>query len=137
MQLLSSLQALLLLFFAGNNSTSQHNATIESIHTHRGGVGTGIGGTYGPQELLQIYGLVTLKIRPVANLDVLFSLQNSNGTIIAIGEGLTNQTGIANVGYRLPAPDPNATEIVFGAWTITGSLNLSQGYSDQHHILYL
>ncbi len=46
--------------------------------------------------------------------------------MIAIGNGLTNQTGIAVVQYRLPAPDPNATEITFGIWNITASLNLSQ-----------
>ena len=56
---------------------------------------------------------------------VSFSMQNPNGTVIAVGNGLTNQTGIATVQYRLPAPDPNATEITFGIWNITASLNLS------------
>ena len=62
----------------------------------------------------------------LANQDVSFSMQNPNGTTIAIGDGLTNQTGIAVVQYRLPAPDPNATEITFGIWNITASINLSQ-----------
>ncbi len=43
-----------------------------------------------------------------------------------MADGLTNQTGIATVQYRLPAPDPNATEITFGIWNITASLNLSR-----------
>ena len=107
-----------------SNSTSQ-NGTIQ-VFTDKGGIGTGISGTYGPQDLLKIYGLVTYQNLMVSNQSVSFSLQNSNGTIISVGNGLTNQSGIAHVEYRLPAPDPNATMIVFGTWTITASVNVSQ-----------
>ncbi len=100
-------------------------ATLQ-VFTNKGGINAGFGGTYGPRDLLQTYALVISQNVSVANQDVSFSLQNPNGTMIAIGNGLTNQTGIATVRYRLPAPDPNATEITFGTWNITASLNLSQ-----------
>ena len=104
-----------------SNSSIQCNSL--SIHKQRQ-QGSSNGGTYGP-DLLQIYGLVTSHNVSVADQDVSFSLQNPNGTVIAVGDGLTNQTEIANVEYRLPAPNPNATEIVFGIWNITASINLS------------
>ncbi len=107
-----------------SNSSSQ-NGTIQ-VFTDKGGIGASSGGTYGPQDLLRIYGLVTYQNVTVSNQSVLFSLQNSNGTTISVGNGVTNQSGIANVEYRLPAPNPNSTIIAFGTWTITASANVSQ-----------
>jgi len=101
------------------------NATLQ-VFTNRGGIGASNGGTYGPRDLLQIYSSVASQNVSAANQDISFSMQNPNGTTIAIGNALTNQTGIASIQYRLPAPDPNATEITFGTWNITASLNLSQ-----------
>ena len=101
------------------------NATLQ-VFTNRGGIGASNVGTYGPRDPLQIYALVTSQNVSAANQDISFSMQNPNGTTIAIGSALTNQTGIAAVQYRLPAPDPNATEITFGTWNITASLNLSR-----------
>lgn len=104
---------------------SLSNATLQ-VFTNRGGIGANNGGTYGPRDLLQIYASVTSQNVSAANQDVSFSMQNPNGTTIAIGDALTNQTGIAVVQYRLPAPDPNATEITFGICNIIASINLSQ-----------
>lgn len=106
-------------------SANLNNATLQ-VFTNKGGIGASNGGTYGPRDPLQIYALVTSQNVSAANQDVSFSMENPNGTTIAIGNALTNQTGIATVQYRLPAPDPNATEITFGVWNITASLNLSQ-----------
>lgn len=108
-----------------NTTTSNLSSATLQVFTGRGSRGSSNGGTYGPQDLLQIYGLVTSQNVSVPDQTVSFSLQNPNGTVIAVGDGLTNQTGIANVQYRLPAPNPNATEIVFGIWNITASINLS------------
>ncbi len=106
-----------------NNSTTQ-NATL-LVFTDKGGLGTGMSGTYGPQDLLKIYGLVTYHNLTVSNLTVSFTMQNPNGTTITVGNGVTNQSGIANVEYRLPAPQPNSTNSVFGTWKITASADIS------------
>ncbi len=107
-----------------SNSSSQ-NGTIQ-VFTDKGGIGFSNGGTYGPQDLLRIYGLVTIQNITISNQSVSFSLQNPNGTLISVGNALTNQSGIAHVEYRLPAPNPNSTIIAFGTWIITASTNVSQ-----------
>ena len=101
------------------------NSTIE-LFTDKAPIDAGIGGTYGPQDLIQIYALVNYQGNVLPNQDVLFSVKNSNGTSIAIRDGKTNDSGVAHVEYRLPAADPNASEVVFGTWSITASFDISQ-----------
>ena len=107
------------------NSTLQ-NALIQ-VFTNKGGIfASGTSATYGPQDLLEIYALLTYQKSAVPDQYVSFSVQNTNGTIMAITSAITNQTGIAHVEYRLPSPDPNATQIVFGTWTITATFEVLQ-----------
>ena len=107
------------------NSTLQ-NALIQ-VFTNKGGIfASGTSATYGPQDLLEIYALLTYQKSAVPDQYVSFSVQNTNGTIVAVTSAITNQTGIAHVEYRLPSPDHNATQIVFGTWTITASFEVLQ-----------
>jgi len=107
------------------NSTLQ-NARIQ-VFTDKGGIfASGTSATYGPQDLLEIYALLTYQKSAVPDQYVLFSVQNTNGTIMAITSAITNQTGIAHVEYRLPSPDLNATQFVFGPWTITANFDVLQ-----------
>jgi hypothetical protein len=113
------------------SSSPSTNATLQNariqVFTNKGGIAaSGTSATYGPQDLIEIYALLTYQNSAVPNQDISFSVQNTNGTIIAITDAVTNQTGIAHVEYRLPAPDPNATQIVFGTWTITASFEVLQ-----------
>ncbi len=113
------------------SSSPSTNATLQNakirVFTNKGGIdASGTSATYGPRDLLEIYALLTYQNSSVPYQDISFSVQNSNGTIIAIEDAVTNQTGIAHVEYRLPAPDPNATQIIFGTWTITASFEVLQ-----------
>jgi hypothetical protein len=113
------------------SSSPSTNATLQNariqVFTNKGGIAaSGTSATYGPRDLLEIYALLTYRNSAVPNQDISFSVQNTNGTIIAIRDAVTNQTGIAHVEYRLPAPDPNATQIIFGTWKITASFEVLQ-----------
>lgn len=115
----------------GVSPTPSPNPELQNAHiqvfTNKGGIGaSGTSATYGPQDLLEIYALLTYQNSALPDQDLSFSVQNDNGTIIAIEDAVTNQTGIAHVEYRLPSPDPNATLIVFGTWKITASLKVLQ-----------
>ncbi len=109
------------------NSTPLQNATI-TVFKNKGGIpAAGSMATYGPRDLIKIYALVTYQNQVFSNQSVLFSIQNTNGSVIATQVAPTNQSGIAQIEYGLPSPDPNATQIVFGTWSITASLSIAQG----------
>jgi len=102
------------------------NATL-SVFTNKAGVSDSTEtATYGPQDLIIIYGSLSYQKSAVANQEISFEIQNSQGTLVAIADSVTNQTGIAQIKYRLPSPDVNATQFVFGTWKITASLTEQQ-----------
>jgi hypothetical protein len=104
------------------NVVSNAQSTNLDIFTDKSGVGTEVnGGLYGPLELLQMYASVTNNNAPIVDQSVLFTVQNSNNTIIAVRQGITNDTGIASAQFRLPTPDPSAPQNSFGMWSITAS----------------
>ncbi len=105
---------------------AQQNAVVD-VFTNKGGVGQNvISDAYGPQELVQMYGLVTYNGAPVVNKDVSFVVRNGDGVTIATRVGRTNDTGIAYAEYRLPWPDTSIPEVVFGNWSIVASVDVSQ-----------
>lgn len=114
-----------------SSSSPSTNSSLESAEiqafTNKGGIfASGTSATYGPQDLMEIYALLTYQKSGVPNQAITFSVQNTNGTTVAVASAFTNQTGYAHVEYRLPSPDPAATEIVFGTWTITASFEVLQ-----------
>ena len=95
------------------------------LSTDEGGTGSGVSsGTYGPLQLMQMYASVTNKNAPVPDENVVFSIQNSNSSVILVRQGTTNQTGIASANFRLPTPDPSTPQNKFGTWSITASVNI-------------
>jgi hypothetical protein len=101
-----------------------HNFTLQ-IFTNKGPLGAGNGGTYGPQDLMELYALVGYQNTPLHNQDVTFSVKSPNGSAFSVREGKTNNSGIAKVEYRLPSPDKMPL-VVFGTCTITASINAAQ-----------
>lgn len=88
------------------------------------GVGSQVNGTvYGPLQLLQVYATISSYSVSIADESVAFSMQNNNGSTIAIRQGITNQTGVASASFRLPVIDPATPQYQFGAWSITVSVN--------------
>src|SRR5208283_4937340 len=108
-----------------NVVSSSHSAYID-VFTDKGGVGTGTSsGLYGPLELLQMYASVTNGNASMPDQSVLFVVQNSNKSVIAVLQGITNNTGITSADFRLPSPDPSAPQNNFGTWFITASANVT------------
>ena len=104
------------------------NKTVVSIGVFAAQGGTGSTasiGEYGPLQIVQMYATVILDNVSMPNQNVLFSIQNSNSTVIAVKQGLTNATGIASNNFRLPTPDPSTPQISFGIWTIKASVNVA------------
>lgn len=108
-----------------SNPASQ-NATLQ-VFTNKGGItASNESATYGPQDLIIISAYLTYQNSAVPNQDVSFAVQSTNGTIVAVQDSITNQSGIAQVQYTLPSPNSNAQQTIFGTWTITASSNLQQ-----------
>jgi hypothetical protein len=102
------------------------NATL-TVFTNKAGVSDSTEtATYGPQDPIIISASLSYQKSAVANQEISFEIQNSQGTLVAIADSVTNQTGIAQIKYRLPSPDMNATQFVFGTWKITASLTVQQ-----------
>ena len=104
----------------------QPPASLIEVFTDRGGTGANPNsGVYGPEDLVQMYALVSYNQAPVANQEVSFSVENSNGSIIDVRVAETNSTGYAYSDYRLPWPNTANPQIEFGNWSITATTCLS------------
>jgi hypothetical protein len=112
-----------------NNATitaNQPPASLIEAFTGRGGAGANPNsGVYGPQDLVQMYALVTYDQASVANQEVSFLVQNPNGTVVDVRVAETNSTGYAYSDYRLPWPDTTTPQVEFGQWSITATTDLS------------
>jgi hypothetical protein len=107
--------------------TNVRDVTKVDVFTDKGGRSAGTNSdAYGPQELIKIYAFVTYRDAPVVNKDVAFSIRNQNGDLIDLRVARTNTTGYAYADYRLPWPDSSTPEVMFGTWSIVGSVDVSQ-----------
>jgi hypothetical protein len=82
-----------------------------------------------PQELVILYAWVTYNEAPVANKLVAFQVNNpanaiQNMTIIGISS--TDQNGVATFSFRIPWPDENAEEIIFGEWFAIATVDIAE-----------
>ena len=106
------------------NIVSNPQDTQIDVFTDRGGNGQGANSSaYGPLQTVQIYALVSNHNNPLAKQNVLFNVKSANGSNYALIQGTTNQSGIANTQFRLPAPDPSSPITSLGTWTITATVN--------------
>jgi hypothetical protein len=80
-----------------------------------------------PNELVILYANVTYNDYPTANQLVGFRIDNSPNAfknITTVYTSLTNQSGIAQVSFRIPWPDENAEQIIFGEWTVIATADI-------------
>jgi hypothetical protein len=107
-----------------NVELPQQLAQIDVI-TQNGGEGqNATSGPFGPQQLVQLYALVTYDGAPVANKEVTFTVIDPNGVIIAVNTALTNTTGYATSEYRTPWLSSGNPD--FGTWTVLAYVEVSQ-----------
>ncbi len=108
----------IILIITANDTADSASAIINVVQSFNLQVFTDAD-TYGPLQLVQIYGLATDQNVSVPGALVDFSIQCPNGSLISTVSNVTNGTGIAYTNFRLP--DPNPTENLFGNWSITAS----------------
>jgi hypothetical protein len=100
---------------------------VVSIEVSTSGGGSGSGASsviYGPLQLVQMYASVTYSGISMPDQNVLFSIQNSNDSIVSTRDSLTNQTGIASANFTIPPIDPTSPQYSFGAWSIIASVDI-------------
>jgi hypothetical protein len=81
-----------------------------------------------PQELVILYALVTYNEYPVANKLVAFQVNNPSNTfqnITIVHTSSTNQSGIAQFSFRIPWPEENAEQIIFGEWFAIATVDVA------------
>ncbi len=119
---------------ATNNATvavAEAPPYLVDVFTSRGGLGLGAnGGAYCPQELLKTYALVTYNGAPVINHQVSFLAKGPHNSTLTQRVATTNETGYAYFEYRLPWPDNNTPESIFGHLSIIGVANFADSLAN-------
>ncbi len=97
------------------------------VYTERGGQFAEVrSDAYGPQELVTIYANVTYNDVAVVGKDVSFQIIDNQGNVIAYRTARTDDDGVATIEYRLPWLDYGSPEALFGNWTITAAVDISE-----------
>jgi hypothetical protein len=81
-----------------------------------------------PQELVMLYALATYNGAPVAQKLVAFQANgplNPFLNITTAGSAPTNQDGIAEFSFRIPWPNANPEEQVFGTWFAIATVSIA------------
>lgn len=84
---------------------------------------------FAPKEEVILYGYVTYNLFPVANKIVAYEVYgppNSIQNISFILTAETNASGIAEISFRIPWPIEDPEIIVFGVWTVFGSVRVAE-----------
>ncbi|MEM1563875.1 MAG: hypothetical protein QW161_04305, partial [Candidatus Bathyarchaeia archaeon] len=84
--------------------------------------------SFQPQELVELYALVTYNEWPVANKLVAFQIDNPKNAfwnITIVGARATNDDGIAVFCFRIPWPSENAEQIIFGTWSVVATVDIA------------
>jgi hypothetical protein len=83
---------------------------------------------FAPQELVMLYALATYNGAPVAQKDVAFQVNGPSNpflNITTVGSAPTNQDGIAEFSFRIPWPNTNPEEQVFGTWFAIATVSIA------------
>jgi len=98
------------------------------VFTSKDGLGSNqSGGIFQPNELVNLFALVTSNGDPIVNGLVSFEIQNQknpieNITIIQVAS--TNRSGITEASFRIPLPHPDLGAVVYGNWTVIATTNV-------------
>jgi hypothetical protein len=86
-----------------------------AIHVYTDQIG------YSPGDLVYVYANVTYNGGAVVSSDVAFTIRMQNNTNLATLSSRTDSTGIAQMSFRIPEPQPSA-DVIFGSWSILASV---------------
>ncbi|NWG10795.1 hypothetical protein HXY33_03465 [Candidatus Bathyarchaeota archaeon] len=77
-----------------------------------------------PQKEVHLFALVTYNEWPVQQKPVSFEVRAPDGTIMTILTGVTNETGVAHVSFRMNWPCENPEDL-FGVWTVVATVDIA------------
>ncbi|HMK95603.1 MAG TPA: hypothetical protein VK536_09430 [Candidatus Limnocylindrales bacterium] len=87
--------------------------------------------SFGPQQTMGLGALVTYNAGPVANKEVVFYIEDTQGNVIGTVTALTNGNGIATTSYELPWYDGNYVSggssspvSEFGVWSVFATVQV-------------
>jgi hypothetical protein len=81
-----------------------------------------------PQELVFLRALATYNGGPERNMLVAFQVNGPSNpfeNVSIVGAGTTNDTGFAEFSFRIPWPNSQAEEIIFGQWFAIATTNIA------------
>lgn len=111
-----------------NHCLAAASGGMIDVFTYKGGLGSNqSGGIFQPNELVNLFALVTSNGDPIVNGLVSFEIQNQknpieNITIIQVAS--TNRSGMAEASFRIPLPHPDLGAVVYGNWTVIATTNV-------------
>ena len=83
---------------------------------------------YEPQDLVNLSALATYNGGPERNLPVAFQVNgppNAFQNVSFVGSATTNDSGVGTFSFRIPWPDVNAEEIIFGKWSAIATVDIA------------
>lgn len=83
---------------------------------------------YEPQALVNLSALATYNAGPERNMPVAFEVNgppNPFENVSIVGSATTNDSGVGTFSFRIPWPDMNAEEIIFGKWSAIATIEIA------------
>jgi hypothetical protein len=79
---------------------------------------------FGPQELVDLFALVTYNEYPVQQKLVGFHIKHGDYEIYRVAT--TDSNGVAHISFRIPWPCTNPEEEIFGKWLVIATVEVAQ-----------
>ena len=83
---------------------------------------------YEPQDLVNLSALATYNGGPERNMPVAFEVNgppNAFENVSIVGSATTNDGGVGTFSFRIPWPNVNAEEIIFGKWSAIATIDIA------------
>lgn len=118
-------------YFDGHFAGAQAGAAIDLItdQTPFNGMGANQSSdAYEPQDLVNLSALATYNGGPERNLPVAFEVNgpsNAFENVSIVGSATTDDSGVGTFSFRVPWPNVNAEEIIFGNWSAIATIDIA------------
>ena len=81
---------------------------------------------FAPQEQVVLYANVTYKNYPVQGKNVAFEVRDPTSRLVVARTAITNESGVANVSFRIPGPNDSNVEAIFGVWNVIATVDIAE-----------
>jgi hypothetical protein len=120
-----------LLYFDHHFASAQIGAAIDLFtdQTPFNGIGANQSSdAYEPQDLVNLSALATYNGGLERNMPVAFEVSgppNAFQNVSFVGSATTNDSGVGTFSFRIPWPNVNAEEIIFGKWSAIATVDIA------------